>query len=432
MLISRRKLLASVSSFAASSAIARDSAFCSPGTAAFVAAGQTLRCAGVTGLFEFANPDPKDPNRYAKDPWAGGRNWTDDMPERLLNAIVVAGFDGLRLAIDPGPMLADTDEARLNYLTSQIISAVDIFTSRQLKCVVDMHISGTPSSVSGWGIEDLIDGISGSKFQRLVAVEQHLAGVLNERYHSSDVAFELFNEPPPPVKFLEKTAWSVQLKYLFDAVRSDAPELTLIVTGNDFGSPKALIRLEPSQFDTNTMFSFHCYDPMEFTFQSIPQMEDLSYIHRLAFPPNPLNQVADISAAKAAISSDSSLSWIDRIRLENQVTRRLSDYFNTPHDATWIGTIHKPVSTWADNHGVARNRVILGEFGAWGDTGASLGADLASRANYLRASRENAEALGFNWSVWDLDNKGASWRLIDGSQMPIHELIAALGLKTSD
>lgn len=430
MSLSRRRLLAGTAACAAISSIVREAAFCAPYGAAFAAPDRILRNASVTSLFEFANPDPNDPARYAKDPWAAGRNRTAEIPDRLLSSVVTAGFDGLRLAIDPGPMLATTDEPWLDYLTSQIISSVDKITSRRLKCIVDMHVSGTPSSVIGWGIEDVIDGISGPKFQRIVAVERYLGKLLNDRYRPSEVAFELFNEPPPPKIFLGKTSWSVQLKYLFNSVRSEAPDLTLIVTGDDFGSSKALTRLQPSQFDTNTMFSFHSYDPMEFTFQAVPQMEDLSYIHRLAFPPKPIDQATSIDAACSAIDGDGNLPWLDRMKYKNQATRRLNDYFNAPHDAKWIEAIYQPVATWADNNKVARNRVILGEFGAWGDTETSLGADLTSCANYLRAARQNAEELGFNWSVWDLDTRGTGWRIVDGTRMPIPELITALGLNT--
>src|SRR5665647_1031670 len=64
---------------------------------------------GVGGMptFFFPRQHPLDPNRYDIEPYS---RWDTTMPRWRLDEINRAGFDFLRLVIDPGPLLESEGE----------------------------------------------------------------------------------------------------------------------------------------------------------------------------------------------------------------------------------------------------------------------------------------------------------------------------------
>ena len=57
------------------------------------------------------------------------------------------------------------------------------------------------------------------------------------------------------------------MKRLYDAVRSESPDLTVIVTGGRGGGLEGLLDLNPTPFagDTHALFSLHYYLPYVFS-----------------------------------------------------------------------------------------------------------------------------------------------------------------------
>ena len=83
---------------------------------------------------------------------------------------------------------------------------------------------------------------------------------------------------------------------------------------------------------------------------------------------------------------------------------------------------------WATDHGIAANRLLLGEFGVFQDHVA-----LDTRAAILAAMRQAAEAHGFAWAVYTagLTQPNQSFSIIgDPATLAVEpEIATALGLR---
>jgi endoglucanase len=427
MLISRRRLFPAVAgtfwgattkSNAKSESIARS----------FVQPGERVLSIGLFNPFGYAIA--RD-HSYPPNPYSHGYpDWQTALPIALLKRLQSFNVGCLRLCVDPGPLLAATSERTIDDLISQILECVTAIIEVGIRCYIDVHVQPSWfSAVPGWGDRDLIDGVDGPKFQRLVAVERRLAQRLNGSFDFSKVALELFNEPPKQSEFIGKTPWPVQLKHLFDAVRQVAPKLTVIVSGADFGNPSALAQLDPASFDANTLFSFHNYEPYTFTFQSltgdwIGGWNYLPYITRLPFPPDEFSRTDAIARMTMAVQADNRLNFVERQIILVKGRSALADYFDRPQGRPFIAAIIRRATQWADSHGLPRNRLLLGEFGAWGDS--EKGADQASKVRYYSTVVDEAKKAGIGWNVHELEDPSSLWRITDASQDPIKDYMDAL------
>jgi endoglucanase len=182
--------------------------------------------------------------------------------------------------------------------------------------------------------------------ERLVSIWRQLA----ERYHGypSDLVFELYNEPHGT---LTVSRWGQLFPRVIAAIRESEPERTLMLGGYEWASAFALTTLELPD-DPNLMATFHQYDPIMFTFQGS------------TFP--------------------NSASWVGTTCCSDAQRAEIVAGFDTAR-------------AFADETGVP---VYLGEWGS------SLSADLASRAEYSRFVRDEAEARNFPWAVWGLVDYG--------------------------
>ena len=404
MSISRRHFL---SALLGSVSLASTAPFVSAGvqTIRFLRGDERLRNVGLFNPFGYGIASG---GSYLSKPYiVGFPSWQNAVPTSLLKALHNAGVTALRLCVDPGPLLAAQSNMDLDNLLAPIANCISAIVDAELRCYVDMHVE--PAwfvAVKGWGDTDVIDGPTGPRFQRLVFVERRLAALLSRSFRPSDVGFELFNEPPQFSDFNGKTAWTVQLKYLFDSVRSVAPELTLIIAGAGFGGVSGLITLDPSLFDANTMFSFHSYEPYTFTFQSLTGQWiggwcHLPYIKRLPFPPDKGVKAAAMKDMAAAVNADDNLTWLQKLKCISSGGAALDAYFDYPQGGSFIASFIRRAVEWADKNEIARNRILLGEFGAWGD--AAVGADEASKVNYYTTVVREAENAGIGWCVHDLE-----------------------------
>jgi len=393
----------------------------------FLSRPEAIKAFNATHLFGYGVATN---GTYGHDAYPGALAELEaSLPSMLLASLRQAGFNGVRLAVDPAPLMA-VDDAQRDRWIAQVVAATRHLVRNAFRVVVDIHPSRR-SMMPGFADTDLIDGPSGPKFNRLVTLETRIAEALTQEFAPGDVAFELFNEPPDHAAFRKRTAWSGQLQALFQKIRKAAPGLTLIVSGADFGGVEGLTGLDPAAFDSDTMFSFHSYHPMMFTHQSVyaeylSPFEAIHYMHRLPFPPRQDARDRAMRSTQAAIDAARDLSDAERTRIAASARKLLANYFDTPMDAAWIRKQVAQVATWSKRHGVAPRQVIWGEFGAWGDFGSLQGADLESRAQYLRAARQTAETFGFNWAVWELSNPHTAWGITNRFGRPAPELLSAL------
>lgn len=362
----------------------------------------------------------------------------------ILKAQAAKIFQGVRLYVDPLPMLIASNSDALAGYIDQVLVAVDDLTSSGQYVVVDFHVqysdpfNGIQSTVPGWGSGDIIDGPDGPKFTALIAAGSAMATALIP--YGANVAFELFNEPAASTFFVSPfEPWPTQLYAYWTAVREAAPDLSLIVSGADAGDLTTLTStLVPANFDSNTAFSIHVYEPAVFALQNI-FAEDPYYIHGLPFPPpsqvvpkpltTPKQEIAKMVAA--AVNSIDTYPADQRAAILHGLRTSIQTYFSTPQDATWVQTNLQTVITWATAHSVTPNRIFLGEFGCpgyvQGTVVNTVGADLQSRTNHVKAYVAAANTLGISLSCHVLNDPLGGYTLTDNNQAFLPELSWAFG-----
>lgn len=373
-----------------------------------------IKAVGLTNPFGYGIADQ---GRYLRNPYSAGWDTIEQaMPPALSLEVRSSGFNTVRLVIDPAPLLFLDDE-NLSRLLKQIVDAVAYIVDARLKCIVDIHPAWDPS-IPGYSGADLLDG-PGSKFDALVFVESRLAAELGHRFSPQSVALELFNEPALARHLFAAGAWKGYLDRLYGAVRQTAPNLTLILSGDEYGSVESLTTLDPASYDLNTIYSFHDYHPMVFTHQAVEASAvgfGIRYVRGLKFPPDPGQRAAITSRALGALEIDQSRSAADRADIRKKLDNVLNAYFDMPQDGAWIRRRVLAGFRWAVRNGVSPSRIFWGEFGVWGELGSGNGADDSDRNAYLATIRHLAEDLGFGWGVWELTNPVTSWRIVTHSK----------------
>jgi hypothetical protein len=174
-----------------------------------------------------------------------------------------------------------------------------------------------------------------------------------------------------------------------------ASELAVVVQSASGGWSETIPNFDLAAFDENTMFCFHFYIPGEFTHQGInyPDFYGVPFpITR--YPGGKRRMLTDIFAR---LASDAQLGAAEKQKLEANY-RGVIDYLwdgESPLDRSWVKW--PKLDKWIAANRVDPARLLCGEFGVDGtyNFNGAPGADLLSRANYMRAVRENVESRGF-------------------------------------
>ena len=106
---------------------------------------------------------------------------------------------------------------------------------------------------------------------------------------TSKLALELMNEPQYGWDAPTTERWQRMLELLHQGARAQAPDLLLVVTGARGGDATGLKALDPAPFAaSNVLFSFHYYEPHDFTHQGVvspnPSASHWRFISGLPYP----------------------------------------------------------------------------------------------------------------------------------------------------
>lgn len=282
----------------------------------------------------------------SRDPAALSAYLDDAAMERLRKA----GFTFVRLAVqsdllaEPGPL---TD-------------AIRRLERHELAVVVALF-------PAGWQPEDQPD--------RLLASWRTLAPLLRT-FDPSLTVPEVVNEP---VFVHDDAGWAALQHAALVMIRGVLPTNRIVLTGADWGSVRGLLALTPEP-DANVVYSFHFYDPPEFTSLGAYRTGlDREAMARLPFPAS--DQAACEATAGAA---------------RDQQTAGLMRYYcSLRWDAEKLGARIAEAGNWARrNHA----NVIAGEFGA------SVRLRPDARMAWLAAVRAACEQQGFGWALWGYDD----------------------------
>jgi len=248
------------------------------------------------------------------------------------------------------------------------------------------------------------------------------------RVGTEATALELMNEPQYyPCDGGSGHVWKSVLAGLVGAARKAAPDLTLIVSGACGGNVKGLVQLDPAALgDDRILYSFHFYEPLDFTHQGVAEASDVKGA------PWPADDVATPLAlvySKLLIGQDESLTANDRTKKLAEVRRYIDRYIGDHWNEARLKARFSEVRAWAERHDLPPSRLFLGEFSAMRATDHRGGALDADRFRWLDAVRREAEALGAPWAYWEYSNPhGMSLTTPDASRRPDAVVLEALGL----
>jgi len=300
------------------------------------------------------------------------------------------GFDFVRLAVDPGPFL-QLQGLRRDALDDILMDCVSRILAARLSVVVDFHPSDLHPDYTA---RALTAGLNTPLYQSYLRMLERTARLL-DRLHSLKVAIEPMNEPPRP-----PDVWQPMLEAAYAAVRRGSTNLPVVLDGGQEASATALLAMRTAAFaqDPAVLFSFHYYDPYQFTHQGAP-WNDARYLADVPYPAL-ARPAADSLGATAGAIDATNLAEGEKSSAYRDAQRHLESYRRSGFDGNAIANSFAQIANWARSQGVAPNRVMLGEFGARKTDLQFFGSGAAERTQWFHDVREQAEAHGFGWAVW--------------------------------
>ncbi|MBX3355771.1 MAG: cellulase family glycosylhydrolase [Phycisphaeraceae bacterium] len=291
-----------------------------------------------------------------------------------VEALKAAGFRHIRLPVEPGWLwdgatlhedgTAALDDDRLAALRR----GVDVFTAREVAAVIDVHPART----------EWFNQIDDASIERLDRLWASLAKALAD----SDpdlVVLEILNEPHG---LRDPAAWNRCQRRLAATVRRAAPRHTIICTGDMHGGIDGLLRCEPITQDRNIVYSFHFYDPHNFTHQGATWgFDGWRHLRDVPYPATreELERVAD---GLESPRGREVLRW-----------SAAHEGASSPWNAEAIDRRIATAAAWSKEHDVP---LYCGEFGVY-----RRFAPAESRERWLRDVVTTLERHGIGWSMWD-------------------------------
>jgi sugar phosphate isomerase/epimerase len=389
-------------------------------TAAQASDGRITLKRGIS-IHEWLNWAPvTETGDYRWPPYNDLKEWGSTRDFARIKAL---GFDFVRLSVDPGPLLA-TESAKREEALERLEEAVRLVTAYGLKVVFDLH---PVSQVPAWSDKALEVSADEEMAAHYRAVVTSVAGMLT-RVGAKVTALELMNEPQYyPCDGEGGREWKSVLQGLVDAARKAASDLTLIVSGACGGNVKGLVQLDPAALDDDrVLYSFHFYEPLDFTHQGVAEASD---VKGAPWPADAVATPLALIYSKLLIGRDESLAANDRAKKLVEVRRHIDRYIGNRWDEDRLKARFGEVRAWAERHGLPPSRLFLGEFSAMAATDHRGGALDADRYRWLDAVRREAEALGAPWAYWEYSNPhGMSLTTPDAKRRPDAVVLEALGL----
>ncbi len=301
------------------------------------------------------------------------------------------GVLSVRLVISPTFFYQVDKPTELNpAMIGYLDSAVDRLLAHDLAVVIDMHDQEkdlwekNPAYVEGF-------------LQFWPVLAKHFADRDVDR-----VIFELLNEP---VFDRESERWAKLQARWVEAMRAVVPTHTFIVTGNEWGGINGLTKLSPLT-DRNLIYSFHFYDPFQFTHQGATWAgPDVVELRDIPYPATPerckpmLDKITD--PAKKSMLRNYCYSYWTASKLKNKLSE---------------------AADWGKKNNVP---LWMGEFGVFCPYSPT-----ADRAQWIKDISVSAQSLNIGWAIWGYDECfGMQRKLKDGKIVLDNAVVQALGLK---
>jgi hypothetical protein len=343
--------------------------------------------------------------------WPGEERWDDPdvilpYPEWRktvgaveLAALKEAGFDFVRIPVEPSPFLSDKTLALRDELFASVLESVRLVNAAGLKAVVDLHL--IPAGDEALGMERVMN--EPVLFDAYVELVRKMARTLS-REDPALVAFEPMNEPVAECEGEAADLWAERQKRLFAAARASATQLTLVLTGACMGSAEGLAALDPKDIpDDNIIWTFHSYWPFLLTHQGATWAGDfIRYVTGLPYPPHEVpREELDAALEKVREKIETEAPWTRRSGMLAYLDEQIASMDTEEELSAVMDEPFDTVAEWAERHGVKPENIFLGEFGMIRqEYGNPFVMPAASRAAYARDMIARAEKHGFAWALW--------------------------------
>lgn len=344
---------------------------------------------------------------------------------RDLARLAAAGFDFIRLPVDPGPFLAFTGAER-EALFAMLAAAVTAARRAGLAVLVNLQPN---DATHHWTSRRLYGDSESPDFAAYRALVASVAGRLYRLAGEPGpgLALEPVNEPP---QACGAAAWALAQQDFLTAARAAAPGLLLVATGACGSMVPGLEQLDarPLLPLAPLRVTVHYYEPYLFSHQGAPWMREPVYRWLNSVPwPGAAGSLADtLAAVRRRMAADPAASPDEAARIYALTEAKLTEYFAARPDAGFVRRGLERVAAWADAAGLQRAQVLLGEFGAVKTGGSIAAARPDDRVRYIRDVRQAAEACGFGWAFWNLfDSMGL---MDDATRQFDPAVMEALGL----
>ena len=322
-----------------------------------------------------------------------------------------AGFDFVRLTIDPATFLTDRNPKQTTKLLDDLKTAIDKILAAGLKVDVDMHAMQHDDGAPGVRQVLTNDALFAEYLLVVGDIGRSIAGYAPEK-----VGFEVMNEPTSDCDLVpgDKQTWPDKLHKLHKAARAATPKLTIIVSGACWGSADGLVSLDPREIkDSNVMWSFHNYEPFMYTHQGAAWNDGHErYISGLRFPPESKQKKAVLGAALKAVSK-ADIPMEKRKELKANAAFDFDRYFEPGWAVVQAKEPFVKVEAWARTNGVSADHILLGEFGAIRPENFDARKE-RERARFYKFMRMEAEMRGFGWAIWEWRTEFGVSRTFDG------------------
>lgn len=359
-------------------------------------------------------------------------NWTaaqDGLSPNRSAALKFAGYDSLRIWGDfnkltfPGgsnPNLATGVAQEIAHIQNALDDGWNVMIATSLAANDRLNVMNPGSAAN-------------TQFH---AAWTAFATAVAANFPAHRVCLELMNEPPneSDISAAGYPAYaSVFAPAVFQTIRAAAPNNTIAVGSSDLQWVGAIDALDPADYDDNTIFTFHGYDPGEFSHQG--QAHLWKHLDNLPWPVT--SYEGGITQAKAdmaaKVNADGTLDAGQKSALITANNARLDFLFGGGGTKAYFTGHLNDIAAWCTTHSIDPKRVNASEFGVvsehnWDGT---PGTFLEARVAYERDWREEMEARGFNWMVYqalgDLEHFEQTSTVDQGERL-IVELTEALGL----
>lgn len=343
-----------------------------------------------------------------------------------LRALKAAGFDTVRLPVDPAPFIVFQGTQR-EAVYRRLFDAIDLMRSAGLQVIVDLHPN---SRHPVWGQHAIAKGRGSQAFDALADLAEDMARRLAAHGGRSQVALELLNEPRLKCKGDEQSKWEDMIGELVQRARKGSPDMMLVVTGACVSSFEGLVALDHRKLrDGNIVYTFHFYDPFSFTHQGaqfIPWPD--KYLDEVPWPASERSIDQPLAKTLQRVA-EAKLDPVDREKASVGAQANLNKFYASHADRNLIRTRFARVSEWAKQNGVDPNRVMIGEFGVLKKKSGLPGALCEDRMRWLRDVRITADEFGFSWAYFNYDGPFAIVSDDPGRKLDL-SVLAALGMRT--